>query len=55
MFYADYVRIAGRYHEVVQDALVVVVGMFRRMGIEANLDKTNAMLCTHGFIWVKWG
>ena len=54
MFYADYGRIASRYHEGVQDALVVAVGMFRRMGIDANFEKTNEMVCTHSFIWGKW-
>ena len=29
--------------------------MFHRMGIDANLEKTNAMVCMHGFIWGKWG
>ena len=54
MLYADYVRIAGRNHEGVQDALVAAVGIFRRMGIDANHEKTNVMVCTHRFIWGKW-
>ena len=55
VFYANYGRIASRYHEGVQDVLVVAVRMLRRMGIDANLEKTNAMVCTHGFVWGKWG
>ena len=55
VLYADYGRIAGRYHEGIQDAMVGSVGIFRRMGIDANLQKTNSMVCTHGFIWGKWG
>ena len=52
--YTDYDRIAGMYHEGEQDALVVEVGMFCRIGIDTNLEKTNAMVCTHMFIWGKW-
>ena len=25
------------------------------MRLETNLEKTKAMVCTHGFIWRKWG
>ena len=31
------------------------VEMFCRMGIDANLEKTKAMVCTHGLIREKWG
>ena len=44
-------RIAGRDHEWVQNALTVTVAMFRRMGLETNLEKTKLMVCTPGFIW----
>ena len=50
LFYADEVRIAGRYHEWVQDALMVTVAMFRRMGIDANIENTKVMVCRPGFI-----
>ena len=39
VFYADDGRIVGRDHEWVQDALTVTVAMFRRMGLETNLEK----------------
>ena len=49
IFYAKYGRIAGRDHEWVQDTLLVKVEMFCRMGLK-NLERTNAMVCTPGFI-----
>ena len=51
VFYADDGRISGWDHEWVQDALTLTVAMFLQMGIEANLEKTKAMVCTPGFIW----
>ena len=54
-FYADEGRIAGRDHKWVQVALTVTVVMFQRMGLEMNLEKTKAIVCTPGFIWEKWG
>ena len=29
--------------------------MFLSMGLDANLDKTKAMVCTSRFIWWDWG
>ena len=55
VFYVDYGRIAGRYHEWVQDELIGTVAMFCRIGIDAILEKTKAMVCTHGLIREKWG
>ena len=49
--YADYGRISGRDHEWVQDALTVTLAILCRMGIDANLNKTKAMICMPGFIW----
>ena len=46
-------RIVGREHKWFQDALMVTVAMLRRMGIDYNLEKTKAMVCTPGFIWRK--
>ena len=54
VFCLDDGRIAGRYHEWVQDALTVTVSTFRRIGLYTNLDKTKAMMCTPGFIWGEW-
>ena len=33
----------------------MIVAMFRRIVLEANLNKTKSMVCSPGFIWVKWG
>ena len=48
MFYTNGVRIAGQDHEWVQDALSETVAMFRRMGLEMNIYKSNTMICTLG-------
>ena len=55
VFYADDGRVVGQDHEWVQDALMVTVAMFRMMGLETNLDKTNSMVCTSRFVWGEWG
>ena len=55
IFYADNGRIVGRYHKWFQDVLSVVVEIFWRMALERNIDKSNTMVCTSGFIWMKWG
>ena len=55
IFYADNGRILGREHMWVQDALSLAVAMFHRMELETNLEKTNNMVWTPGFIWGKWG
>ena len=36
-----------------QDALMVTVTMFRRVGLETNLEKTKALVCTPRYIWGK--
>ena len=55
VLYVDERRISVQDHEWVQDALTVIVDMFRRMGLEANIEKIKVMLSTPGFIWGKWG
>ena len=55
VFYMYDGSIVGRDHEWVYDTLVVAVTMFCRIILEANLEKTKAMLCTPRFIWEKWG
>ena len=40
VFYADYGRISGRDHVWVQDELSVKVAMFRKMGLEMNLENS---------------
>ena len=54
-FYADNGRIAGQYLIWVQAALTTIVRMFERVGFQTNLNKTKAMMCTTGFIWVQQG
>ena len=55
VFYANDGRILGRDHEWVQYLLIVTVSMFLRMGLGANLEKTNSIVFTPGFIWGEWG
>ena len=43
-------QIAERYHIRVQDALTVTMAMFGRLGLETNLEKTKALVCTPGYI-----
>ena len=50
VFYADDGMIAGWDHEWVQDALMMMVAMFLRMGLGDNLDENKAMVCMPGFI-----
>ena len=47
--------IAGRGHEWVQYLLTVTVAMFRRVVLDANLEKIKALVCTPSFIWGEWG
>ena len=54
VLYADDRRVVGRDHIWAQDALMVAVVMFRRVGLETNLEKTKALVCTPGYIWGKW-
>ena len=54
VFYADDRRVVGRDHIWAQDALMVAVVMFRRVGLETNLEKTKALVCTPRYIWGKW-
>ena len=37
-----------------QDTLKVVVMIFRRLGLDTNLEKTKALVCIPRYIWVKW-
>ena len=48
VLYVYYGRIAGRYHIWVQDALTMTVAIFGRVGLETNLEKTKALVCTPG-------
>ena len=55
LLYINDGNILGWDHEWVQNALMVAVAMFRRMGLDAILEKTKVILYTPGFVWVKWG
>ena len=54
-FYADDVRIAGRDPIWVQTSLATMIIMFKRVGLQTNLSKTKAVICTPGFIWGQQG
>ena len=54
LFYDDDCRIAGRDHEWVQDALTVMVMMFRRVGLDTNHKNTKYIVCTYVFVWGNW-
>ena len=54
-FYADDGRIAGRDPIWVQTALTTMVRMFERVSLQTKLNKTKAVICTTGFIWIKRG
>ena len=54
-FYADYGRIVGRDPIWVQAEMTTMVRMFERVGLQTNLDKTKAIICTSGLIWGKQG
>ena len=50
LYVDDKIRV-GQDHEWVHGSLVVAVDMHCRMVVEANLEKTKAMVCTPRFIW----
>ena len=54
LFYADKRRIGGRDHIWVQDAVMVSIAMFRRMGLETNLEKSKSLVYNPSYNWGKW-
>ena len=36
-----------------QDALTVMVDMFKNVGLETNLEKIKSLVCTRVYIWGK--
>ena len=50
-FYTDDGGVAGRVPIWVQAALTTMVRMFERVGLQTDLRKTKAMICTLWFIW----
>jgi len=49
-FYADDGLIAAWNHQWLQDALNVLVTLFRKVRLETNVDKTKIMICHPSFI-----
>ena len=54
VFYGDDGRIAGKYHIWVKDALMLTVTMFKRVGLNTNIEKTKLLVCSPIYIWGKW-
>jgi hypothetical protein len=46
IFYVDDAYLASRDPDFLQRALNVIVGLFARVGLETNAQKTQAMICT---------
>ena len=53
IFYVDDGYIASRDPDFLQRALNMLVEIFQRTGLETNIKKTQAMVCTPGMIWVQ--
>ena len=54
VLYADDGKISRQDHQWAQDALTLTVEMFRRMGLNANLEKTKTTVYTNGFDLGEW-
>ena len=54
-FYTDDERIVGQDPIWVQTELTAMVRIFERSGLQTNMGKTKAMICTPGFIWGQQG
>ena len=54
-FYADDGRIAGLDPIWVLTALTTMVRVFKRFGLQTNLNKTKAVICRLGFLWGQQG
>ena len=50
VFYADDAYLASRDPAQLQRALDIIVGLFRRVGLDTNTKKTQAMVCVPGRI-----
>ena len=53
VLFADYGQIAGRNPIWVQTTLTAMLRRFERVGLQTNLGKTKATVCTLGFILVQ--
>ena len=54
LFYKNDGWIAVKDHIWVQDTLMVTATMFRRVGLDTNLENTKALVCTPRYICGKW-
>ena len=52
-FYTDDGQISGRFTIWVQTSLKTMVRIFYKVGLQTNLNKTKAVICTTGLIWEK--
>jgi hypothetical protein len=50
IFYVDDVYLASRNPDFLQRVLNVIVGLFALIGLETNVQKMQAMICTPGRI-----
>jgi len=50
IFYADDTLIASRDPELLQEAVDVIVGLFKYVGLRTNTKKTKVMTCLPGKI-----
>ena len=50
VFYADDGMIGSRDPDLLQGAINVIIGLFRRVKIMANVTKSNTMTCHPGVI-----
>jgi hypothetical protein len=50
IFYADDAYVASRQPARLQEALDILVGLFRRVGLDTNTTKTKTMVCVPGRI-----
>ena len=50
LFYADDGFLASRSPEFLQQAFTCLIGLFERVGLQTNVDKTKTMTCFPGYI-----
>jgi hypothetical protein len=53
IFYVNNAYLASRNPDFLQRVLNVIVGLFARVGLETNAQKTQAMICTPGMIRIQ--
>ena len=50
VFYADYGPVGSRYPELIQVDINVLISLFQRIGLMANVSKSKTMTCQPGII-----